>query len=1201
MWRSVVVAIGAVAGVGVIAPAAFAAHANALATQPYFHTLDVADGLPSSTVWKLVQDHRGFIWIGTADGLARYDGVGFRIFRHEAADATSLSGDDVTALFIDRDGRLWCGGEDAGLNLLDTQGNGFAHFRHDPKIPASLTSNDVWTIGQTADGAIWVGGYASGLDRLAANQRTFVHFRHDAAEPASLSSDNVLAVFGDRAGNLWVGSDAGIDVMANDGRFRHVDMTGVPGSGGINAIVFLPRDNTMLAGTRRGVLSIGADLKASVLVDAGLSDKVVYGLASGRQGAIWIATREGLTRLEKNGHLQVYSENAAVPGSLPGKKVFDALRDREGGLWFATTDGGVAHLPPDWRNFALYRHDPGNPLSISENRVEGLAAGANGELWTVNLDGGIDRLDPASGAVERFAQRWSAPEKALWSVLADKHGQLWVGHTRGLRVYDVQRGTFHDLPVDRKRADALMPGTVDQLVQATDGAVWASANGGALQRIDPVTLTIRRYDESAGLRSTDIGQIGFAPDAALLVASAAGLDRFDAATQRFTAVAAAPAQRVLAFAFARDGTLWLHTTAALLHYRYRAGTLSPLQRVDAASGWPSLTAGGMQVDARGRVWVSSARGLWRFDPVTRAIRRFGSGDGLASAEFNRLALLQTADGAIFGGTLAGVVGFKPARIVENVPPPPLVLDSISLRRNGRELIQHPTDRRIDMRWDDRDLTLQARALSFANPAANRYQWRLSGYDTDWIDSGHRGERGFSRLPAGNYTLRLRAAGAAGAWSKPIAPLRIQVAPPPWATPWAYALYAAGLTLALAIAFRAYRMRLRRRHAFELAEQQRRFAEHASNAKSEFLATMGHEIRTPMTGVLGMTELLLRTTLDDTQRGYATAIETSGKMMLRLVNDSLDLARIEAGKLELRSEPVDLHALLRDVSAVGQTLAQAKRLNWMVRIAGDAPHWVRGDGVRIKQILLNLVNNAIKFTQQGEVQVVLGRGAAGAAEFCVRDTGPGIAQATRDRLFERFEQADGPQRNVGSGLGLAICRQLVAHMRGTIALDSTPGVGSTFRVDLPLQEIDAPTRAGEQDTPAIERTTDANALLHIVLVEDDATVAEVVSGLLQAQGHDVVHAAHGLAALAEIEAGTCDVALIDLDLPGIDGLALARMLRNNESKRAAPRLPLIGFSARSVGNEEALCRDAGMDAFLRKPVSGEMLAATIQRVRMSGAR
>src|SRR5581483_10545534 len=393
----------------------------------------------------------------------------------------------------------------------------------------------------------------------------------------------VLALHGDAAGKLWVGTDAGIDVRDVAGAFRHVDLAAVPGGGAINAIAFLEADDAMLVGTRRGVLRVGADLRASVLADTGLSDRVVYGLARDGDGALWIATRDGLDRRTADGRLDAYAQNTAVPGSLPGRKLFDALTDREGSLWIASTDGGIAQLPAQWRNFALFRHDPADAASLSDNRVQGLAADAEGRLWTVNLAGGIDRLDPATGAVERYGERWTAPEKALWSVLADRAGRIWVGHPHGLRVYELQSGQWRDVPA-AGRGDALLPGVVDLLVEAPDGAVWASANGGGVQRIDASTLAVARYGDEAGLRSADVGQIGFAPDGALLVASAAGLDRLDSASARFAAVAGAPAERVLAFAFAPDGSLWLHTIGALAHYRYRGTALAPLDRYAAAEG-----------------------------------------------------------------------------------------------------------------------------------------------------------------------------------------------------------------------------------------------------------------------------------------------------------------------------------------------------------------------------------------------------------------------------------------------------------------------------------------------------------------------------------------------------------------------------------------------------------------------------------------
>jgi signal transduction histidine kinase/ligand-binding sensor domain-containing protein len=1184
-------------GADATAAAAPATPAPGLLATPYFQVLGVAEGLPSSHVYKIIEDRRGFIWAGTRDGLARYDGTVFRVWRHDASDPNSIASSDVPTVYADRDGRIWCGGDD-GMSMFDprTGDERFVHYRHDPKDEKSLSTSDVWAIAGDAAGAIWAGGYGGGVDRLDPATGAITHLRKQAGSSLGLASDNVISLYFDRSRRLWIGTEVGVDMRATDGSIRHIDLAAISADGRFNVTSLIEdSDGSILAGTRHGLLRIGADLAASVVLGRELNDPYAYAMVRDDAGSLWVVTRDGVNRQDPQGRLYSYRENPSVPGSFPSNAANDAMRDHEGGLWFATSEGGIARLPANWRNFSLYRNDPGNPGSITVNRVQGLAEDATGAVWAVDVNGRIDRLDPASGSVERMNDRLAAPDKALWSVIADRRGQLWVGHGRGLRVYDLQSGKFSDLPVDRKRRDALASGLVQQMAESSSGAIWVSSNGSAMHRIDAETHAIERFDEqNAALRNAEVDQIGFDRDGALLIASGAGLDRFDTTVQHFAPVPGAPNSRVMEFAWAADGTLWLHLPGALEHYRENDGRLEAIERFDAKAGWPALAVGGMQIDAAGIVWVSSPRGLWRFDPSTRSVRQFTAHDGLANAEFSRQPLLKRRDGSIFGGTFAGIVGFVPERVAENPAPPPLALESLSVRRAGRDTALAADPGTIALDWSDRDLRIHAAALSYANPASNRYRWKMSGVDADWVDTGNRGEREYSQLPAGKHTLKLQAANASGVWNE-MAPLSFDQSAPPWRTRWAFAGYALALLLLGWWASHNYRARLLRRHALALAEQQRRFAEAASTAKSEFLATMGHEIRTPMTGVLGMAELLLRTPLEAKQRGYAEAIQTSGQMLLRMVNDSLDLACIEAGRLELEDGPVDLHALVAEVAALVRPLADKKGLAFQCPIAADAPRHVRGDAVRIKQIFLNLANNAIKFTERGSVTVALARAANGATELCVRDTGPGIAAPTRARLFKRFEQAQGAQQRYGgSGLGLAICRELVARMGGEIALDSEEGVGSTFRVVLPLCE-ETEKENGAPVEAAASTQTAALRSLRILLVEDDATVAAVVAGLLEAQGHHVRRVEHGLAALAEIDSTPFDLALLDLDLPGLDGLALARTLRANEARTQAPRLPLIGISARSVGDEEALCLGAGMDAFLRKPITGAALRAGVDCV------
>jgi signal transduction histidine kinase/ActR/RegA family two-component response regulator len=443
---------------------------------------------------------------------------------------------------------------------------------------------------------------------------------------------------------------------------------------------------------------------------------------------------------------------------------------------------------------------------------------------------------------------------------------------------------------------------------------------------------------------------------------------------------------------------------------------------------------------------------------------------------------------------------------------------------------------------------------------------------------------FAELPAGRYVLHARALDASGNAAREQV-LRLQVLPPWWRSGWMAAALMVACAVALWRAVRAWDAQEARAQALERIAHDRELARAASDAKSGFLATFGHEVRTPMTGVLGMTELLLGTSLAHQQRTYAESIRGAGQHLLRLVDDALDLARIEAGKLELVDADFDLHLLLAEVRALFAPMAAAKGVDFACVVARAVPRVVHGDGHRVRQILLNLCSNAIKFTARGRV-TLRAHALPGGMRLEVQDTGPGMDAQAQARLFQRFEQAEGARtaaRYGGSGLGLAICRELATAMGGSIGLDSQPGVGSTFRVDLPL----LPAAAAAAVDQAVADADPPPGGFALLLVEDDALVAQVVQGQLQARGHAVTHAAHALEALAAMQAATFDLALLDLDLPGVDGIELARLLRG-----LGHGLPLLALTARTDPAAESLALAAGMDGFLRKPIEGDRLARAI---------
>ncbi len=1139
--------------------------------RPRFRLAGPAQGLPSSEIKALARDADGYLWIGTVDGLARFDGVDMRVWRHLPEADDGLPGNHVQALLVDAADRIWVAVEGEGVSVLDARRQRFAHYRR--ATHPALASDDVWAMARQGD-AVWLGTYDGGLTRVDPSGA----MRHFSAAADGLPSDTILALAVDADGVLWVGTTAGLARRRGDGAFERVALPGAEGEPMVYALAGQP--DGMWAGTSAGVWRHARGSWAQPAWSPMFHrPNAMVALATDPRGDRWIGSQRGLWHQR--------GDAPPVPVPLGGPDIPRAISalsiERNGALWVPLAGLGLGYLRSDWRQLAEF-HGAADGLRGGMYRALGRAA--DGGVWLAGLGGVIEHMD-RDGAVTALEDDALARLRNVKpaAIAEDAARRLWVSHRGGLIRIGAD-GAIDEWTADDAQAPAPSSLAI-RLLPAADGSLWLAAPGAGVQQRDGATGALLRNmpaGAAAGLGDADIEDMALAPSGEPWLAASTGLLRYDAAGRRFHPQPSLGGERAFALAFDGPDTLWVQRLGGLERYRRGAAGWSRVERIDARFGMPAVAAAALLVDARGRVWITTSRGLYRWEPARRNLRRIGPRDAGGSEEYLDRAALLRDDGVLVAATADGGL-----RLVETgaadaaAARPVLRIDGFAVRRDGEWQTLPPRPGMVLGR-DDREFRIRARLLAYDDPAANRYWSRLDGFDLGWVALDGTGERVFTGLAPGRYVLRIRgqdAAGNAAAEQQ----LAFAVPPPWWRSGWALAVWALAALALLAGLALAYRERLKRRHAWQLAEHKRALAEQASQAKSRFLATLGHEVRTPMTGVLGMAELLQGTPLDARQRGHVDAIRRAGEHLLRLVNDALDMARIEAGRLELVSAPFALEPLLGEVAGLMAPLAERKGLVFAEHIDADAPRALQGDRTRVQQILLNLIGNAVKFTEAGHVSLEVTALQPWGVRFVVADSGPGLNPEQRERLFRRFEQADGARtaaRYGGSGLGLAISQELAAAMGGRIAVESAPGQGTRFIVALPLPAAEPPAAAAP--TAPAASTSAGRALL---LVEDDAIVAQVISGLLQAQGHVVTHVGHGLGALTEAATGRFDAALLDLDLPGMDGVALARALR--ASGFAAP---LLAVTARSDADAEAQSRLAGFDGFLRKPVTGEMLAQAL---------
>jgi signal transduction histidine kinase/ligand-binding sensor domain-containing protein/DNA-binding response OmpR family regulator len=1213
-----------------------------------FSRYNAEKGLSHNQVNCFLKDSRGFVWIGTANGLNRFDGYSFRTFLHNPKDSTTISDRQIIQLFEDPHGYIWIRTA-VGFDIYDPVSEKIDHNTARAAKRFGLNDANFRGIIKTHSGDYWINHNRLGLLKYVRASEKVIRINSSErfTGPAKQNLPVISDFNEDSKGNLWAVCENGVlikvDAKTAGVRIESTSLKDRELTRSSNFRIFVDTDGEPWVYVVKAVSgAFYFDQKQKQFLTASttgphfkLSNNAVSAIIQGPDGRIWIGTDHGGINVidKRTKTVSTLLSNPNDPRTISQNSILSLYKDPTGMIWAGTFKEGFSSYHKNIFKFSLIRHLSASQGSLPFDDVNVFAEDRRGNIWLGTNGGGLIHYDRKNNSFRQFKNIPGDPKSlsnnVIVSMFLDKSDVLWIGtYFGGLNSFDGKAFTryLHN-PAD---STSLVDDRIWEIFEDSQRRLWVGSLGDGLDLLDRTKKTFKHYRRLApnSVSSDYIAAIMEDTNGDVWFGTANGIDVLQKATGKFVHYAQREGDSLslssdAVTSLARDtfGNIWVGTLEGLNRFDRKRNAFVSYNIKD---GLPHSSVMSIAVDPQQNLWLGTPKGLVNFQvtkkrgniPTAFRVLTYNEVDGLQGRAFNENAALRLRSGELIFGGAHGFSIFDPARIADEPVSAQVMLTDLQIFNksikpgellNGKPVLEKSISEteRLVLRYDQNVFTLEFAGLNFLHPEKNHYIYTLEGFNNQWFEADNTRKVTYTNLSPGNYVFRVKIKEGGASTERR---LELEVLPPFWRTSWAYVLYFLLAVSALAIA--RWILIERERMNFKL-EQERRHAQQMHELdmmKIKFFTNVSHEFRTPLTLMLTPLENLLRNIqADHTVHKQLSLVHRNAKRLLNLVTQILDFKKLEVEQTAFRPERGDIVHFVREIAHTFSDLSEHKHIRYQFE-SEVTSYYADFDQDKLSKIMYNLLSNAFKFTlENGQVTVrlrIINRELDEAhLEIEVADSGIGIPPEAQEKIFERFYQHTLPDHliNQGSGIGLAIAVEFVKMHGGTIDLSSAEGEGSTFKVTLPLRQSVSPATLADIPEPEVEQNAEIELEMLtekpgrerpvLLLVEDNEEFRSYLKEVLQPD-YRILEAPNGKLGLDITLDSIPDLIVSDMMMPEMDGIELCRIIK---SDRRISHIPIILLTARAEEEQQLQGYQTGADAYITKPFRLDILQVRIKNL------